>query len=118
MIEVTETALKNVKEYLRDQKIESAVRIAMMSGDCSGPSLGLAIDEAKESDLAFEQDGVNFLVEKGLVETCGTITVDFIEASTSGCGCSGGGFNIKSEKSLSGDEKSGCGCSCTSGSCG
>ncbi|MGB5686779.1 MAG: IscA/HesB family protein [Candidatus Electrothrix sp.] len=118
MIEVTATALENVKKYLREQKIESAIRIAMMSGGCSGPSLGLGLDEAKEDDLTFEQDGVNFLVEKSLVETCGTITVDFIEDSTSGCGCSGGGFSIKSEKSLSGDEKSGCGCSCTSGSCG
>ncbi|MCI5125888.1 MAG: adhesin [Candidatus Electrothrix sp. AR5] len=118
MIELTETAIENVKEYLREQKIESAVRIAMMSGGCSGPSLGLAIDEAKENDLTFEQDGVKFLVEKDLVETCGTITVDFIEASTSGCGCSGSGFSIKSKKSLAGDEKGGCGCSCTSDSCG
>ncbi|MCW5201929.1 IscA/HesB family protein [Desulfobulbus sp. US1] len=119
MLEVTETAITNVKEYLREQNIESAVRIVMMSGGCSGPGLGLALDEAKENDLTSEQDGVNFLVEKVLAETCGTITVDFTEASGSGCGCSGGGFSIKSEKPLSGDdEKSGCGCSCTSGSCG
>jgi len=118
MLEVTEVAITNVKEYLCENNIESAVRITIMSGGCSGPGLGLALDEAKENDLTVEQDGVNFLVEKGLVETCGTITVDFIEASTSGCGCSGGGFSIKSEKSLSGDEKGGCGCSCTSGACG
>jgi len=118
MLEVTETALTNVKKYLSENNIESAVRITMMSGGCSGNSLALALDEAKENDLTSEQGGVNFLVEKGLAETCGTITVDFTEASGSGCGCSGGGFSIKSEKPLSGDEQSGCGCSCTSGSCG
>ncbi len=117
MLEVTETAITNVKEYLHQENIESPVRIFMMSAGCSGPGLGLALDEAKENDLTFEQDGVNFLVEKGLAETCGTITVDFLE-SDSGCGCSGGGFSIRSEKPLAGDEKGGCGCSCTSGSCG
>ncbi|MDU9048591.1 MAG: IscA/HesB family protein [Candidatus Electrothrix sp. Rat3] len=118
MLEVTETAIENIKEYLREEKIKAALRIVIMSGGCSGLGLGLAIDEAKENDLTFEQDGVNFLVEKALAKTCGTITVDFTEASGSGCGCSGGGFSIKSENSLAGDEKGGCGCSCSSGSCG
>ncbi|MCI5208626.1 MAG: adhesin [Candidatus Electrothrix sp. ATG2] len=116
MLEVTEAAASNVKEYLKQQNIDTAVRITMMSGGCSGPALGLALDEAKEDDLTFEQDGVNFLVEKGLAETCGTITVDYLESS-SGCGCSGGGFNVTSEKPLAG-AGDGCGCSCTSGSCG
>ena len=87
MLEVTEAAASNINEYLKQQNVDAAVRITMMSGGCSGPALGLALDEAKEDDLTFEQDGVNFLVEKGLAETCGTITVDYLESS-SGCGCS------------------------------
>ncbi len=114
MLEVTESAIINVKEYLNQEKIESSVRIFVMSGGCSGPSLGLALDEARESDLLFEQDGINFLVEKELAESCGAITVDFRDAG-SGCGCSGGGFSINSEKPLA--EGEGCGCSCTSDSC-
>lgn len=114
MFEVTEAAVTNLKEYLHQQNIESAVRITMMSGGCSGPGLGLALDEAKENDLTFEQDGVNFLVEKGLSETCGAIKVDFIE-SGSGCGGSGGGFSISSEKPLPSAEG---GCSSCCGSCG
>ncbi|XOF33866.1 MAG: IscA/HesB family protein [Candidatus Electrothrix sp. YB6] len=114
MLEVTEAAAKNVKDYLENQNVESAVRITMMSGGCSGPSLGLAIDEVKENDLTFEQDGVNFLVEKRLSDTCGAIKVDFVE-SGSGCGCSGGGFSISSEKPL---PSTGGGCSSCAGSCG
>lgn len=114
MLEVTEAAAKNVKEYLNQQNIESAVRITMMSGGCSGPALGLAIDEAKENDLTFEQNGVSFLVEKGLSEICGGIKVDFIE-SGGGCGCSGGGFSITSENPL---PDAGGGCSSCGGSCG
>ncbi|MCI5142931.1 MAG: adhesin, partial [Candidatus Electrothrix sp. ATG1] len=108
-------AASNVKEYLKQQNIDTAVRITMMSGGCSGPALGLALDEAKENDLTFEQDGVNFLVEKGLAETCGTITVDYLESS-SGCGCSGGGFNLTCEKPL--PAATGSGCSSCGGSCG
>ena len=48
MLEVTESALTNVKKYLRQQKIESVVRIIMMSGGCSGPSLGLAPKSCNE----------------------------------------------------------------------
>ena len=114
MLEVTEAAIANVKEYLRQKNIESSVRITMMSGGCSGPALGLALDKAKENDQTFEQGGVSFLVEKGLSETCGAIKVDFIEPD-SGCGCSGGGFSISSEKPL---PSAGGGCSSCGGSCG
>ena len=114
MLEVTATAISNIKDYLKQKKIESAVRITMMSGGCSGPALGLALDEAKENDLTFEQDGVSFLVEKALAETCGAIKVDFIEAGD-GCGCSGSGFSISSEKPL---PSAGGGCSSCGGSCG
>ncbi|WP_446011202.1 IscA/HesB family protein [Candidatus Electrothrix sp.] len=115
MIEVTETAIVNVKEYLNQGKIESPIRIFIMQGGCSGPGLGLAIDDAREDDLTFEQDGVNFLVEKALAESCGAIKVDYLESS-SGCGCSGGGFKITSEKPLPGAGE-GCGGSCSSGAC-
>lgn len=114
MLEVTESALDNVKNYLRQQKLESAVRITMTSG-CSGPSLGLSIDDAKESDKVFDHDGVSFVVDKELSLICGPIKVDFIVDKSAGCGCGGGGFAVTSENPISGGS---CGCSCGSGSCG
>ncbi|MBU0680712.1 MAG: IscA/HesB family protein [Proteobacteria bacterium] len=116
MLEVTPAALSNIKDYLRQQKIDSPIRITMISGGCGGPSLGLAIDEALENDDNFDHDGVTFVVDKSLFVTCGTVKVDFIEKSAGGCGCGGsGGFSITSEKPLS---SGGCSCSCSSGSCG
>jgi len=78
------------------------------------PSLGLAIDEAKDNDHTFDHGGVSFLVDKGLAETCGAIKIDFIRKKDGNCGCGdGGGFVVTSEMPLnSGD------CSCSSGSCG
>lgn len=116
MLEVTDSAVKNVKDYLSQNKIESAIRVSLMSGGCSGPSLSLSLDEAKDNDLTVEKDGVNFLIEKGLSATCGAVKVDFIESS-GGCGCSGGGFTISCEKPLPGARSGGCGGSCSSGGC-
>lgn len=115
MIEVTESALSNVKDFLRQQKIDSPVRVTMVSS-CGGLRLSLAIDAIKNTDFISDHDGVIFIVDRGLSETCGTIKVDFVEASPGDCGCSGDGeFKFSSANSLAGDS---CGCSCSSGSCG
>jgi Fe-S cluster assembly iron-binding protein IscA len=71
----------------------------------------LALDEPKDNDKIFTEDGINFLVEEGLLSSCGTIKVDFLEAGYRS------GFSITSANPLGG----GGGCSsgsCSSGSCG
>jgi len=71
----------------------------------------LALDEPKDNDKTFEEDSLTFLVEEGLLATCGAIKVDFIEAGYRS------GFSITSTNPVS----SGGGCSsgsCSSGSCG
>jgi len=71
----------------------------------------LALDEPKDNDKTFEEDSLTFLVEEGLLSTCGAIKVDFIEAGYRS------GFSITSTNPVS----SGGGCSsgsCSSGSCG
>ena len=111
MFEVTSAAVENLKSYLSQNKIESAVRIALMQGGWSGPSLGLALDESKENDKVFEEDKLTFLVDQTLLDTCGAIKVDFMDAGHRS------GFSITSTNPVS----SGGGCSsgsCESGSCG
>lgn len=116
MLDVTPSALINLTDYLRQQKIDSAIRITMMSGGCAGPALGLAVDDTKENDKTFEYEDVSLVVDKELLATCGAITVDFIDKSDGGCGCAGsGGFAVTCEKPLA---DGGCSCSCSSGSCG
>jgi iron-sulfur cluster assembly accessory protein len=116
MLAVTESAVKNIKEYLSQQGIESAIRISLMSGGCSGPSLSLSLDEVQANDLTLKQDGVSFLIDKELSDTCGAVKVDYVE-SKGGCGCSGGGFSITCENPLPGARSGGCGGSCSSGCC-
>jgi Fe-S cluster assembly iron-binding protein IscA len=66
----------------------------------------LALDEPKESDKIFEEGGIKFLVEDSLLEKCGAVKVDFMDAGYRS------GFSITSVNPL------GSGGSCSSGSCG
>lgn len=113
MLEVTEMAGQKLKEYLTQNNIDSAVRVALMNG-CGGPSLGLALDEAKETDASAEREGVRVLIDTGLLTQCGEVRVDYTEGS--GCGCKSG-FSVTASIPLP-NSGGGCGGSCSSGSCG
>ncbi len=117
MLTVTKSAVENLKDYLAQNKISSAIRVFMQSS-CSGTNLGLGLDEKKDTDKVFEEDGVTFLVDNGIFATSGAIKVDYVKSS--GCGCGGGsasgGFSVSSEKKLGGGSCSTG--SCSSGSCG
>ncbi len=112
MLEVTAQANEKLVAYMKDNSITSSLRIMLMQGGCSGPSLGLALDEEKPLDELFQRQDLTFLVEKNLLQQCGSITVDYIESG------SRSGFNINSAIPLPG---TGGGCSsgsCSSGGCG
>lgn len=105
MLEVTELATQNLKSYMDQNNIDSALRVAIMGGGWAGPSLGLALDEPRETDAKYEQDGLTFLVDNNLLDTCGSIKIDFIDAGMRS------GFSISSAKPIGG------GCS-SAASCG
>ena len=107
---VSDLAVVKLKEYMDQNNIDSALRVTIMQGGCSGPSLGLALDEPKDNDTIFENNSLKFLIEKGLLETCGSIKVEYIDAGPRS------GFGITSANPLGGG--GGCGGSCSSGSCG
>jgi len=64
----------------------------------------MALDEPQDNDLTFEKQGINFAIEKDLVEKAKPIRVDFIESDQ------GAGFKLTS--SLPATEGCGSGCNC------
>jgi iron-sulfur cluster assembly protein len=62
----------------------------------------MALDEPRETDQIFDEQGVKFVVDKGLLEEMQPLSVDFIETPR------GAGFVVKSEALQAG----GCGTSC------
>lgn len=109
MLEITASAISNIKNYLLQEKTDSAIRIAMISGGCAGPKLGITLDESKKHDRTFDQDGISFVVDESLLVACGAIKVDFINRKWGG-----DGFTVTSAKQV---DSGSCGCSCSSDSC-
>ena len=80
MIEVSEMASQKVGEYISTNDLDSFIRIYLNEGGWGGPSLGLALDELKDTDKTFKQDGITFMIDEDLLERVGNIHVDFIDA--------------------------------------
>ncbi|HBH29930.1 MAG: hypothetical protein N839_0017680 [Desulfofustis sp. PB-SRB1] len=71
----------------------------------------MALDEPKENDKVYDKDSLQFLVEDSLLETCGTINVEYVEAGARS------GFGITSQNPIGGGGCASAG-SCSTGSCG
>lgn len=114
MIEVTESAARKIKDYLEQEKIDSPVRVSATQSCCGGPSLGLALDCSKKTDLVLDLDGMVVIINEVLLKKCGgTVKVDFTEPAGPD---RNGGFSVTSASPLPGS--GGCGSSCGSGGCG
>ena len=105
MITVTELAQTKLLEYMSQNNLTSPLRIALLSGGWSGASLGLALDEPKSSDEQTNYEGLTFCIDKFLMEQCGDVTVDYLDAGPRS------GFSITSANPIGGG-------GCSSGSCG
>lgn len=107
---VTDLAIDKLKEYMEQNNIDSALRVALMQGGWAGPSLGLALDEPKDNDKDFEFSDLKFLIEESLLNSTGGVKVDYVDAGPRS------GFTISSTNPMGGG-----GCSsgsCDSGQCG
>ncbi|PKN35122.1 MAG: hypothetical protein CVU61_05505 [Deltaproteobacteria bacterium HGW-Deltaproteobacteria-19] len=106
MFSVTEKANEMIKDFMKNRKENLPIRVMILEGGCSGTSLGMALDEQKQDDQVFEENGVTFVINQDLLSEIQPITVDFIETPH------GSGFKLSSSFVNTGG---GCG---TCSSCG
>lgn len=90
MLTVTEKANEKITDFLKAQKDPSYIRLFLSEGGCSGPSIGMALDEPSENDEIIKDNGVTYLIDKTLLEQAKPINVDFVETER------GSGFSISS----------------------
>jgi iron-sulfur cluster assembly protein len=90
VFEITEKASDMIKDFLKDREESPSVRLTLIEGGCSGPSVGLALDESKENDTSFEDRGITFVVDKDFFEHIKPVTIDYVTTPM------GEGFNISS----------------------
>ncbi len=107
MLELTESARKELESFFADKKKET-IRI-YASTSCCGPRLGMALDEAQDTDTVVEKDGFTFCMAKDLLDQVKSVKIDLTYM----------GFAIEPEVPLPAGEGgcSSCGSGC-GGSCG
>jgi len=76
MVEVTESATKQIAEYFKDKEV-SPIRIFLNAGGWGGPAPAMALDESKETENVYEIDGSTYIVDKEFLEEVKPIKVDF-----------------------------------------
>ena len=78
MFEITKTATDKLAEFLKDREVP-AIRIFLNTGGCGGPSLGMGLDEPRDTDDVFNIDGFKFIVDKEFMKAAEPIKIDFTE---------------------------------------
>jgi len=100
LVTMTTAATEKVTALLKAKDNDQlALRIFIKSGGCSGFSYGMALDEKKDGDTLFEQDGVKILIDEMSSQYLQGATVDYVDSmmgagfkienpnATSTCGC-------------------------------
>lgn len=104
MINVSKEAQEQVRAYFDGKEVQP-VRIFLNGGGCGGPSLAMALDEITDNDAVFTHDGIDYIMEKSLLEKASPVAVDY----------SGMGFRLESSLELGGGCSS---CGSSGGCCG
>jgi len=109
MLNVTVKASEMISSFLKEKGEEqSYIRIFLSQGGCcSGPSLGMALDDPSVNDEVIKDNNIRYLIDKDLYNNIKPINIDFINSDM------GSGFSITSKLS----EENSCGscgggCSC------
>ena len=99
MLEITELAIGRLKEFQAGDTKGLPVRIAIMSGASKSPNLGVVTDAVNDNDVSYDFDELTVIIDKGLLDYCVTIHVDYVKMDSESCSVEGG-FRIKVENTL------------------
>ena len=89
-VKLTDDASTKIRELVssRGNPDESALRVAVRGGGCSGFQYALALDKAKDDDHVFEHNGVAVIVDKVSMQFVFGSEVDYVD------GLQGAGFVV------------------------
>jgi iron-sulfur cluster assembly protein/iron-sulfur cluster insertion protein len=100
MIRLTQSAVEAIRK-LAQEKAEPGqlLRVSIKSGGCSGMEYAMEFAHPADSDEAFQQDGMDYLVDRKSLKLLDGSEIDFDD------GLSGKGFEIRNPNA-----ESTCGC--------
>jgi iron-sulfur cluster assembly accessory protein len=109
-VSLTDGAAAKIKDLVagHPNADESALRVAVRGGGCSGFQYSLALDQAKDDDHVFEHNGVAVVVDKVSMQFVFGSEVDYVDGLqgagfvvnnpnvVAACGC-GSSFQVKED---------------------
>ncbi len=98
-VEAANTAIEVLREIIAEQGegVPTSVRMYFAGAACSGPTFGLALDEKKASDVSYQLEEIEFIMDEQEYEQFGDMLIQDL----------GGGFRVIPENLK--DVESGCG---------
>ncbi len=89
-VSMTERALDEFETFMKqDENQGKAIRLVVAGNGCSGPMIGLAIDDPSEEESIFSDRGVTLIAEAPLLEhlsSRGGVTIEYVDDPTYGSG--------------------------------
>lgn len=90
MITLTQKAVEQVKHLQKENEAQGQpLRLGIEKGGCSGFEYAMGFDQKQEGDVAFDQDGVELVIDPASYEHLKGIEIDFDD------GLHGKGFEIR-----------------------
>lgn len=78
-VSTNQDTIDAIKEVIKGQPgAPSVVRVYLAGTGCSGPSYGLSLDEAKETDLVDESNDIVFIMDQDLYNQVGEMKIEFL----------------------------------------
>ena len=72
-------ASQALRSALAEKGVQGPIRIEIRSSGCCDPSLVLAVDNVRDSDLVEELDGITFVMEPETQELVGEVTISYAD---------------------------------------
>ncbi|CAN5700990.1 iron-sulfur cluster insertion protein ErpA [soil metagenome] len=81
MVSLTDLAAEKITGFLAGQEAgtDGGLRVAVRGGGCSGFQYALALDEQRDDDLVFEDQGIKLMVDPASLQYVDGSVVDFKE---------------------------------------
>jgi iron-sulfur cluster assembly protein len=109
-VSLTDGAAAKIKDLVagHENADESALRVSVRGGGCSGFQYALALDKAKDDDHVFDHNGVSVVVDKVSMQFVFGSEVDYVDGLqgagfvvnnpnvVAACGC-GSSFQVKED---------------------
>jgi iron-sulfur cluster assembly protein len=94
MLTVTPEAKVQIKTLLERESSDTALRVFVSPGGCSGMSYGMTLDEEQEGDQVIVEDGIRILVDEMSASYLSGSQIDYSN------NLMGGGFSIQNPNAV------------------